>query len=286
MTILVTGASGHLGRLVVDALLARGAAAADIRAGARNPNAIADLAASGVQTVHLDYTDAGSVREAVAGAATVLLISGSEIGQRVAQHTAVIDAAVAAGVGHLVYTSAPHADTSALVLAPEHKATEAAIAASGIPATILRNNWYTENYLRDLESARATGLLSSSVGDGRVASASRADFAEAAAVVLTSEGHAGRVYELGGDVAWDFDDLAAAISEVVGRDVAYERLTSDELAARLSGFGMDAGTVGFVTGLDANIRDGLLAEVTGELSRLIGRPTTPLAEGLRAATGS
>lgn len=286
MTILVTGASGHLGRLAVHALLARGVAAADIRAGARDTTTIADLAAEGVQTVHLDYDAPESVRAAVEGVQKVLLVSGSEVGRRVAQHTAVIDAAVAAEVEHLVYTSVTHADTTPLVLAPEHKATEAAIAASGLGATILRNNWYTENYMRDLETARATGLVSSSAGDRRVASASRADFAEAAAVVLTTVGHEGAVYELGGDTAWDFDELAAAISEVIGRDVAYERLTPDELAARLTGFGMDAGTVGFVTALDSGIRDNLLAEVTGDLSRLIGRPTTTLVEGLRAAASA
>lgn len=282
MTVLVTGASGQLGRLVVDALLDRGVSASDIRAGARRPAELAAFAERGVQTVALDYDDPASVADAVAGAERVLLISGSEVGRRVPQHQTVIDAAAAAGVAHLVYTSAPHADTSALVLAPEHKATESAIAASGIPATILRNNWYTENYLGTLEQARATGVVASSTGAGRVASASRRDFAEAAAVVLTSEGHAGAVYELGGDVAWDFAELAAAIGEVLGREVAYVAQTPEEQAAALTDAGLDAGTVGFLVALDGNIRDGLLGEVTGELSRLIGRPTTPLVEGLRA----
>lgn len=282
MTILVTGASGHLGRLVVESLLARGVAPADIRAGARDTAKIADLAALGVQTVRLDYTDADSVTSAVAGIDRVLLISGSEVGQRVAQHSAVISAAASAGVSQLVYTSAPRATTSDLVLAPEHKATEEAIAASGVPATILRNNWYTENYLGDLASAGASGVLASSVGSGRVASASRRDFAEAAAAVLTSDGHVGAVYELGGDAAWDFDELAAAIGEVSGREVSYTPQSTEERAAALAAAGLDEGTIGFVTALDANIRDGALAETTGDLSRLIGRPTTPLVEGLRA----
>jgi NAD(P)H dehydrogenase (quinone) len=281
MTLLVTGAAGHLGRLVVEALLDAGVAASDIRAGARDTARIADLAERGVQTVRLDYADAASVADAVAGVERVLLISGSEVGRRVAQHRAVIDAAASAGVAQFVYTSAPHATTSALVLAPEHKATEEAIAASGVPATILRNNWYTENYLGTLAQARETGVVASSTGAGRVASASRRDFAEAAAVALTTDGHAGAVYELGGDVAWDFAELAAAIGEVLGRDVAYVAQTPEEQAAALSAAGLDAGTVGFVVALDGNIRDGLLGEVTGELSRLIGRPTTPLVEGLR-----
>jgi len=281
MTILVTAASGHLGRLVVESLLARGVTPADIRAGARDTGKIADLAALGVQTVRLDYTDADSVADAVAGADRVLLVSGTEMGQRAAQHQAVISAAAAAGVQQLVYTSAPRATTSSLVLAPEHKATEEAITASGVPATILRNNWYTENYLGNVASAAATGVVAASVGSGRVASASRADFADAAAVVLTTDGHIGQVYELGGDVAWSFDELAAALAQVTGREVVYTPLSTEEHAAALSAAGLDAGTVGFVTALDANIRDGALAEVTGELSRLIGRPTTPLAEGLR-----
>lgn len=282
MTILVTGASGHLGRLAVQALLARGVAASDIRAGARDTAKVADLAAQGVETVHLDYTDAASVADAVAGAEKVLLVSGSEVGQRVAQHTAVIDAAAAAGVAQLVYTSAPHATTSALLLAPEHKATEEAIAASGVPATILRNNWYSENYLGTLAQAAATGVVASSTGEGRVASASRADYAEAAAVVLTSEGHLGKVYELGGDVAWTHAELADAIGEVLGREVTYLPQNAEEQTAALAAAGLDEGTVGFIVGLDANIRDGLLGEVTHELSSLIGRPTTPLIETLRA----
>jgi len=282
MTILVTGATGHLGRLVIDSLIARGAAPATIIAGARDTAKAADLAERGVQVVALDYTAPDTVAAAVAGVDAVLLISGSEVGQRTAQHRAVVDAAVAAGVAKLVYTSAPKATTSDLVLAPEHKATEELIAASGIPAVILRNNWYTENYAGDLASARTSGVLAASVGDGRVASASRADFAEAAAVVLLEDGHVGEVYELGGDVSWSYADLAAAIAEVIGRPVEYTPLSTEEHAAALEAIGLDAGTIGFVTALDAGIRDGALADTDGTLSRLIGRPTTPLIEGLRA----
>ncbi len=212
----------------------------------------------------------------------MLLISSSEVGQRVAQHQAVIDAAKATGVAKLVYTSAPKATTSDLVLAPEHKATEELIAASGIPSVILRNNWYTENYAGSFAQATESGVLAASVGEGRVASASRRDFADAAAAVLLEDGHTGAVYELGGDVAWNFDDLAAAIAEVSGRPVAYQALSTDEHATALSEAGLDAGTVGFVTALDAGIRGGALADTDGTLARLIGRPTTPLVEGLRA----
>ena len=279
MTILITGATGNLGRLIIESLLERGADPQSLVAGARDVAKGADL---GVPVVHLDYTDPSSVESALQGVDSVVLVSGSEVGQRVPQHRAVIDAAKAAGVTKLVYTSAPKATTSDLVLAPEHKATEELIAASGIPAVILRNNWYTENYAADLARASETGVLAAGVGDGRVASASRKDFADAAAVVALEDGHIGEVYELGGDVAWNYAELAAAISEITGRPVAYQPLTAEEQSAALEAAGLDAGTVGFVVALDAGIRDGALADTDGTLARLIGRPTTPLVEGLRA----
>jgi len=283
MTILVTGASGHLGRLAIEHLLDLGVAPDQIVAGARTPESIADLAARGIQTARVDYTDAASLDAAFAGVDHLLLVSSSEVGQRAAQHAAVIDAAKRAGVEHLVYTSAPAATTSALILAPEHKATEEAIVASGIPATILRNGWYTENYVGSAKQAAAIGELVASVGEGRVASASRTDYARAAAVVLAEPGHVGKVYELSGDYAWNFTELAAAISTALDTTVGYRSVTSEEHAAILGGAGLDEGTIGFVVGLDTNIRDGLLAVTTGDLARLIQRPTTPLAEGLAAA---
>ena len=283
MSTLITGASGHLGRLVVASLLERGVPAADIVAGARDTSSIADLAALGVVTRHLDYDAPESIATALEGVDRLLLVSASTPGIRTAQHQNVIDAAKAAGIQYLVYTSAPKATTSALILAPEHKATEEAIAASGIPAVILRNGWYTENYVGQIAQATATGELVASVGEGRVSSASRKDFAEAAAVVLTEPGHLGNVYELSGDVAWDYTELAAAISTVTGTDVTYRPVTPDEHAALLTAAGLDAGTVGFVVALDGNTRDGLLGETSGDLGRLIGRPTMPLVEGLRAA---
>ncbi len=281
MTILVTGATGQLGRLVIDSLLERGAEPSSIVAGVRDLTKASDIAARGVRTAVVDYDRADTIAVALEGVDSVLLISGSEVGRRTAQHQAVIDAAKAAGVGKLVYTSAPKAPTSDLVLAPEHKATEELIAASGIPAVILRNNWYTENYAGNIAQARETGVVAASVGDGRVASASRKDFADAAAVVLLEDGHLGQAYELGGDVAWTYDELAAAIAEVIGSPVEYRALTAEEHAAALESAGLDAGTVGFVTALDAGIRDGALADTDGTLGRLIGRPTTPLVEGLR-----
>jgi NAD(P)H dehydrogenase (quinone) len=283
MSVVVTGATGHLGRLVVENLLDSGVPADQVVAVGRRTDVVADLRERGVQVRRADLADRGSLDEAFRGADAVLLVSGTEVGRRVAQHANAIDAAKAAGVGRIVYTSAPHADTSALVLAPEHKATEELIRSSGLPFTILRNNWYTENYLGDLEQARTTGEIVASVGDGRVASASRADYAAAAAVVLTGTGHDGAVYELSGDTAWDFADLAAAFSEIIGREVVYRSVTPAERLAGLQAAGLAEGTAQFVVALDGNIRDGLLAQATGELARLIGRPTTTLADGLRAA---
>ncbi len=281
--IAVTGATGHLGRLVVESLLERGTPADQVAAAVRTPAKAADLAARGVLVREADYSRPETLAAAFEGVDTLLLVSSSEVGQRVPQHVAVIDAAKAAGVGRVVYTSAPQADTSTLVLAPDHKATEEYLAQSGLSTTVLRNNWYTENYLQAVQQAKDSGEILASVGDGKVASAPRSDFAEAAAVVLVDDSHAGKVYELSGDVAWTHDELAAAAGEVLGREVSYHRVSPEEHAAVLAGFGLDEGTVGFVVALDGNIRDGELATVTSDLSTLLGRPTTGLVEALRAA---
>ena len=282
MTILVTAANGQLGSLVVDALLERGADPADLVATARDTTKLEHLAARGIRTAQLDYDQPETIPAALDGVDAVLLISGSVPGQRVAGHRNVIDAAKAAGVTKLVYTSAPKATTADFALAADHKATEEAIAASGVPAVVVRNNWYTENYTTDVSRAATTAVIAASVGDGRVASASRADYAAGAAAVLLEDGHVGQVYEFGGDVAWSYDELAAAASGLLGREVAYQRLTTDEHVAALEGFGLDAGTAAFVAGIDDAIRRGVLGDTDGTLSRLIGRPTTPLVDGLRA----
>lgn len=282
MTIAVTGATGLLGRLVVDQLL-QTQPAESVVAVVRDPAKAADLAARGVQVRVAAYDDAAALGQALQGVDRLLLVSGNELGQRVAQHQQVVDAALADGVAHVVYTSAPQARTSALILAPEHKATEELLEASGISHTVLRNGWYTENYLPQLQTARATGTVVAAVGDARVASASRVDYAAAAVAALLDETHDGQVYELSGDHAWDFEELAAAIAEVIGKPVQYRPVDGATLVAELTGAGLDAGTAGFVAALDADIAAGLLAGTSGDLSRLIGRPTTPLLEGLRAA---
>ncbi|AXA95040.1 NAD-dependent epimerase/dehydratase family protein [Microbacterium laevaniformans] len=283
MTILVTGASGHLGRLVIDALLSRGATASDIVAGARTLSAIDDLAARGVRTVHLDYNDPATIAAALDGVDTVLLVSGSEAGRRYAGHKNVIDAAVAAGVAKFVYTSVSKATSFDWPLGAEHKATEHALSASGLPTVILRNDWYTENYVGDVQRAAESGVIAASVADGRVAPAARADYAEAAAVVLLEDGHIGEVYELAGDASLGYADLAAAAAEALGREVAYVPVSRDDFVAALQGSGLDAGTAEFVASMEDGIRGGVLADTDGTLSRLIGRPTTPVVDTFRAA---
>lgn len=215
----------------------------------------------------------------------MLLISGNELGQRVTQHGNAIDAAKVAGVKRIIYTSAPKADTTPLVLAPEHKATEELIAAAGLPATILRNGWYTENYLQAAEQARETGTVLTSAGDGRISSASRREYAEAAATVMLDATTTGKTYELSGDTSWDQQELADAISTVIGRNVTLANVAPDEHQRLLVTAGLDEDTAGFLVALDANTREGLLGATNGELSSLIGHPTTPLLDGLRAAVG-
>ena len=285
MSIVVTGATGQLGRLIVQHLLADGVPAADITATGRTIERLSDLAEQGVRVVKSDYSDVDSLVAAFTGAQTLMLVSGSEVGQRAAQHRNAIEAAKTAGVQRIVYTSVLNADRTALPVAPEHVETEAMLRESGITTTLLRNGWYTENYLGDLAQAAQTGEIVAAVGQGRVASATRDDYAAAAAKVLTTEGHDGKTYELSGDVAWTFTDLAAAATEVLGRPVVYREVTVDEHRAILESAGLDAGTIGFVLGMDENTANGELADVTGELSALIGRPTTPLADALRAAQG-
>jgi NAD(P)H dehydrogenase (quinone) len=283
MKILVTGASGHLGRLVVDALLERGVPASDLVATARDPQALSDLADLGVDTPRLDYDDPQSAKDALAGVDRVLLVSGSDVGDRVRQHRAVIDAAVEHDVELLAYTSILRADTTELGLATEHAATEQLIRESGLPAAYLRNSWYVENYTAQLPVALAQGGFAGAAGDGRISAATRADYAAAAAVVLSTDGHAGQAYELGGDGAFTMAELAAVVAEETGRDVGYTDLPEAEFATLLEGAGLPAPYAAALAAADTGIKRGDLLETSGTLSRLIGRPTTSLREAVRAA---
>ncbi len=276
----VTGSTGELGSLVIDHLL-RLTSADRIVALARDAGKAAALPAS-VQVRIADHDDRAAVDAAVAGIDVLLLVSGNEFGKRMAQHRNVIEAAKQAGVSRIVYTSAPHADTSTAFITAEHKATEQLIRESGLTYTMLRTNSFHDNYLPYLTMAPATGSFIGSVHGGQVASAAKADYAEAAAVVLSTAGHDNVAYELAGDTAWTYDDLADAISEATGTPVKYTDLSSDEHAAALREQGLDDATIDFLVQLDADVSHGVSAEVTDDLRRLIDRPSTPLVDGLRA----
>lgn len=280
--IIVTGASGQLGRLVIEVLL-KILPASEIVAAVRNPEKVADLAARGVQVRQADYDQPASLASAFKGADKLLLISASEVGRRVPQHRAVIDAAKAAGIGLLAYTSILHADTSPLPLAAEHQETESLIRASGLPAVILRNSWYSENYLAGIPAALQYGVLLGSAGAGKIASAARADYAEAAAAVLTQVNQAGRIYELAGDEAYTLGELAGEIAQQSGKAVAYQNLPESEFKAALLGAGLPDGLATLLAESDVGAAQGGLFDDSRQLSQLIGRPTTPLAELVRRA---
>lgn len=272
--IAVTGATGHLGRLVIENLLERGVAAGRIVALARNPDKAAGLADRGVQVRPADYARPETLVPALQGVETLVFVSGSEAGQRIPQHRNVVDAARQAGVRLIAYTSILKADTSGVQLAAEHRATEEMIRASGIPFVFLRNSWYLENYAGTLPSALEHGALLGSADDGRVSAATRADFAAAAAAVAAGEGHENRIYELGGDEAFTLSELAAVIAEAGGRPVEYRNLPEDAYAGALVSVGLPEPFARILADSDRGIARGELFTDSGDLHRLIGRPTT------------
>jgi NAD(P)H dehydrogenase (quinone) len=279
MKIAITGASGHLGRLVTERLQTK-VSASDIVALARTPSKAADL---GVEVREADYTRPDSLDKALVGIDMLLMISGSEVGQRVPQHRNVIDAAKKAGIKRVVYTSVLHGERSTLSLAPEHVETEALLKASGLSVTLLRNGWYTENYTAGIEPALENGALIGSAGQGRIASASRADFADAAVAVLTSAGHEGKTYELAGDSAYTLAELAAEISRQTGKDIPYKDLPPADYTAALIEAGVPAPWPEALASFDVEASKGALFDDSRILSKLIGRPTTSLKESVAAA---
>lgn len=281
--IAVTGASGQLGRLAIQFLLSRHPAAR-ILAIARDPAKIADLAEAGVQVRQGDYDRPDTLDAALAGVERLLLVSSSEIGKRAPQHQAVIDAAIRAGVGLVAYTSLLHADTSPLGLAVEHVQTEQALQASGLPHALLRNGWYAENYTAGIAGALQHGVVLGSAGDGRLSLAARADYAEAAAIIMASDAtQAGKVYELAGDHAITLTDFAALVARQTGIPIAYQDLPQQDYRDAL----LSAGLPGFVADLlsdsDAGAAKGGLFDDSGTLGRLIGRATTPIEDVIASA---
>jgi len=274
MTIAVTGSTGQLGRLVIAALKQK-LAPSNIVALARSTAKAADL---GVTVREADYGSVATIETALQGVDTLLLISSSELGQRAEQHRNVIRAAQAAGVSRIVYTSLLRADTSTLSLAPEHVETEVALKQSGLRHTILRNGWYTENYTGSIPAALANGAFIGSAGNGRISSAARADYAQAAAEVVTGEGHDGKVYELSGDESYTLADLAAEISRQTGKDIPYTDLPEADYAAILTKVGLPEGIAQAIASWDVAASQGALYDEGRTLSALIGRPTTPLGD--------
>jgi NAD(P)H dehydrogenase (quinone) len=282
MSIVVTGATGNLGRHVVEQLLEK-VPAEQITAVVRDEARAADLAARGVRLAVADYNAPETFDGLFSAGDKVLLISGNEFDKgRVGQHKVVIDAAKAAGVALLAYTSAPGSLTAAL--ADDHKGTEAALLESGVPYTLLRNGWYNENYTEQLAPVLQTGAVTQAAGEGRVASAARADYAAAAVAVLTGEGHENATYELSGDTAWSFAEYAAELSGQTGREIVYNAVSVDDFVGILTTHaGLPAPFAAILGGVDASIAKGELAGTSGDLSRLTGRPTTPIADSIALA---
>ncbi|GAQ68022.1 SDR family oxidoreductase [Streptomyces scabiei] len=281
MSIVVTGATGHLGKFVVEGLLEK-VPAEQITAVVRSEEKAAGFAARGVKVAVADYSAPETFDGVFAAGDKVLLISSSEVDKdRTAQHRVVIDAAKAAGVALLAYTSAPGSLTAAL--ADDHRATEEALLASGLPYALLRNGWYHENYTEQLAPVLQYNAVTHAAGEGRVSSAPRADYAAAAVAVLTGEGHENQTYELGGDIAWSFAEYAAELSAQTGKEIANNPVPADALVGILTGAGLPEGFAAVLAGVDASIEKGELAISSGDLSRLIGRPTTPLADSIATA---
>jgi len=278
----VTGATGQLGRLVIAALLKK-VPASSVVAAVRNVEKAKNIAALGVQVRQADYNKPESWDAAFKGADRALLISSNEIGQRAKQHRVVVEAAKHAGVKLLAYTSVLRADTSVLGLAGEHKATEEAIRASGVPFVFLRNGWYTENYDSVVKTASQVGAVYGCAGDGRISAASRADYADAAAVVLSGTGHEGKIYELGGDTAFTLAELAAEIGAQVGKSISYVNLGEPEYRKVLIGMGLPETYAALLADSDTGIAKGALYDESHQLSKLIARKTTPVSIAVKAA---
>jgi NAD(P)H dehydrogenase (quinone) len=281
MSVVVTGATGQLGRLTVEALLRRGVPASDVVATGRDVTGIKDLAERGVVVRRADFTDPDSLAAAFAGTDKLLLISASiPVDERVANHRRAIDAALAAGVSLVAYTSTLQADTAATIIGATHRATEEYLRERRVPSVLLRNGWYLENYTAQLPGILQNGAVIGAAGQGRVSAASRADYAEAAAVVLTTQSHVGAVYELGGGEAFTLTELAAAISAAAGKPITYTDLSAKELARMLAGAGLPADLADVLADADLGLSRGELFTDSGDLGRLIGRPTTPLADAV------
>ncbi|MGL5970301.1 MAG: SDR family oxidoreductase [Kluyvera sp.] len=278
--IAITGATGQLGQLVIENLL-NTTAANQLAAIVRNPAKAQALSQKGVAVRQADYGDEAALTAALQGVDKLLIISSSEVGQRAPQHRNIINAAKAAGVKFIAYTSLLHADKSPLGLADEHITTEKMLADSGIPYALLRNGWYTENYLASVPPALEHGVFIGAAGEGKIASATRADYAAAAARVISEDGHAGKVYELAGDNGWTLSELAAELTKQSGKNVVYQNMSQADFAAALKSVGLPEGLADMLADSDVGASKGGLFDDSHTLSTLIGRPTTSLADSVK-----
>lgn len=278
--IAITGATGQLGQHVIESLL-KTVPASQIVAIVRNPAKATALSQQGITVRQADYSDEAAFTTALQGIDKLLLISSSEVRQRAPQHRNVINAAKAAHVKFIAYTSLLHADTSPLGLADEHVATEQMLAESGIAYALLRNGWYTENYLASAPAALEHGVFIGAADEGKIASATRADYAAAAARVISEDGHAGKTYELAGDAGWTLSQLAAELAKQSGKKVVYQNLSEADFAAALKGVGLPAGLADMLADSDTGASKGGLFDDSHTLSKLIGRPTTSLADSVK-----
>ena len=278
--IAITGATGQLGQHVIANLL-NTTAASQLVAVVRNPAKAEALSQKGVVVRQADYGDEAALTKALQGVDKLLIISSSEVGQRAPQHRNIINAAKAAGVKFIAYTSLLHADKSPLGLHVEHVETEKMLADSGIPYALLRNGWYTENYLASAPAALEHGVFIGAAGEGKIASATRADYAAAAARVISEDGHAGKTYELAGDAGWTLSQLAAELAKQSGKKVVYQNLSEADFAAALKGVGLPAGLADMLADSDTGASKRGLFDDSHTLSKLIGRPTTPLADSVK-----
>lgn len=277
MTIAITGATGQLGQLVIQELLKR-TAPTNIVAIVRDASRANDIAAQGIEVRQANYNDIESINHALVGIERLLLISSSEVGQRLQQHSNVIAAARKTDVKHVIYTSLLHADRSTLGLAQEHLDTERTLQRSGLFYTILRNGWYTENYTGSLKAAVDQAMIIGAAGNGKISSAARQDYAEAAAVVLTTPAHENKIYELAGDQGYTLTELAKEVSQQTGKNIVYLNLTEHDYREKLLNLGIDPALANIITDSDARAAQGALFDDQGDLHRLLNRNTTPLSD--------
>lgn len=283
MSIAITAATGRYGRATIDALLHRGVPADQIVAVGRNPEKLGELADLGVLTRVADYNDPQALEAAFVGIEKLLFVSGTDVGVRMQQHRNVVDAATRAGVGFIAYTSVANADTANLMVAPDHRATEAHIRDSGLPFVFLRNSWYMANYTDMAAAYAGSGVVLGAAGNGRVSAATHADYAEAGAVVLSTSGHENKIYELGGDTAFTMAEFAQSISGASGKDISYKDLSQDDYIAALAEFGFPAEMAEVFADGDLGVARGDLYVDSGDLGRLIDRPTVSMAKAVADA---